>query len=77
MTIKKALEQEAKNVEVALTYQDKLSSIGKKASLTLDNGLTVTVKVVSYKSAYGNDHWQVTPLAGNGQAWVKKLKFID
>lgn len=33
--------------------------------------LTIKVKVLDYKEAYGKDRWLVTPVSGEGVTWVE------
>lgn len=51
--------------------KDKLSSIGKKGSISMD-GLSIEVKVVDFKQSYGRDRWLVTPVSGKGQKWIEQ-----
>lgn len=53
--------------------KEKLSQIGKAAQIKMENGLYVDVIIKDYKNAYGNDTWLVSPIAGNGEAWVRNI----
>lgn len=56
--------------------KEKIKRIGEVATIRL-NGLTVEVKISDYKNSYGRDRWEVSPVAGNGKAWVENLEFKD
>lgn len=47
-------------------------NIGKSADLTLPNGLIVSVRILAVKTAYGHVIYTVTPIAGSGEALVRK-----
>ena len=51
-------------------------NIGKQADLAT-GGLAVTVKIIDAKTAYGNERYEVRPVAGSGSVWVdsKRLTF--
>lgn len=53
--------------------------IDGQAMLHTAEGLGVDVRVIDYKSAYGCDRWLVTPVEGQGEAWVdeNRLTFPD
>jgi len=44
--------------------------IGALGALNNGDGLTVTVRLVDSKSAYGVTRYLVEPMAGAGQVWV-------
>lgn len=53
--------------------KEKLARIGTTAELQTSWGFTVTVEILDYKRSYGRDRWLVTPLKGQGQAWVERI----
>lgn len=53
--------------------KEKYELIGEERNITL-GGLTVTVKILDYKTSYGRDRYLVTPVAGEGKVWVEKLE---
>lgn len=57
--------------------KDKLASIGKTATIQTEWGFRILVKILDYKNSYGRDRWLVTPVAGNGEAWVEKITFEE
>tara|TARA_Y100000310_G_C20376336_1_gene665920 strand:+ start:113 stop:268 length:156 start_codon:yes stop_codon:yes gene_type:complete len=39
-------------------------------------GLEFEVKVLKSKRAYGKKRYLITPVAGNGETWVEKIKAV-
>jgi len=60
-----------------MTIKNKYQYIGRKATISLENGLKVEVKVLDFKNVYGRERWLVEPVSGAGQAWVENVKFYD
>lgn len=52
------------------TGKDMLTVIDKEATLSTADGLSVAVKVLNVRSAFGRIDLEVTPLSGHGKAWV-------
>jgi hypothetical protein len=44
--------------------------IGRIATLTIEGGLTVTVRILDVANQYGMIRAKVEPLEGKGQKWV-------
>jgi hypothetical protein len=55
-----------------MSSEDIKKLIGKKGTIILSS-LTVEVKVLDVKSAYGRTRFQVEPIAGSGKAWMEKV----
>lgn len=55
-----------------MSYVENARIIGKTGNIFV-GGLSVNVKVVDYKSAYGRDRWLVTPVSGSGRIWVESV----
>ena len=53
-----------------------LQSVGKKGTI-IAGGLTVSVKILDYKTAYGKERWLVTPISGAGQIWVQRVEITQ
>jgi hypothetical protein len=53
-------------------------AIGKQASI-YQGGLTVTVRIMDAKQAYGQTRYLVTPVTGSGSVWVNsdRVSIID
>lgn len=47
--------------------------VGKTATISL-NGLTVRVMIKDVKLSYGKERYDVTPIAGEGSAWVENVE---
>lgn len=55
----------------------KLEQIGKEAIIKTENGLSIIVIILDYKSSYGRDRWLVKPKEGSGETWVQNLELVD
>ena len=54
------------------TYAEQQKNIGKVVTVNL-GGLHVKVTIVDFKTSYGRDRWQVTPVAGSGKVWLENI----
>lgn len=53
------------------TAKELSTNIGRKASLALpDCTINVTVVIIDAKTSFGNDRYLVSPVSGDGSAWV-------
>lgn len=57
--------------------KEKMKHIGDKVVINAGRGLFVEVRILDYKSSYGNDRWLVSPISGVGRAWVEGVVFHD
>jgi hypothetical protein len=55
----------------------KLEQIGKEAIIKTENGLSIIVIILDYKSSYGRDRWLVKPKEGSGETWVQNLEVVE
>jgi hypothetical protein len=55
----------------------KLEQIGKEAVIKTENGLSIIVIILDYKSSYGRDRWLVKPKEGSGETWVQNLEVVE
>lgn len=49
--------------------------VGKRGTIEA-NGLTINVKILDYKTAYGKERWLVAPVSGSGQVWVQTVTIV-
>jgi hypothetical protein len=57
--------------------KDKIQQFVGKKGIIIASGLTVNVKILDYKTAYGKERWLVTPVSGAGEVWVQSVDIID
>lgn len=57
------------------TVQTMQSAIGSKGAIR-ENTLTIYVRILDAKSAYGTVRLQVTPVEGSGFAWVDASRVV-
>lgn len=50
-----------------------LETINKEGHIVTDNGLSINVTIKDVKTAYGNIRYLVTPVSGEGEAWVENV----
>jgi len=57
--------------------KEKLKLIGQTVHIHIkfrkQKGLKIKVKILDYKSSYGNDRYLVTPVEGSGEVWVENI----
>ena len=52
--------------------------IGKTALyIVKEYGLSLNVKILDYKTAYGKERYLATPISGAGQVWVQSVYILD
>ena len=59
-----------------MTAQEMAQILGRIGEIRIA-GITVHVRVIDVKMAYGVPRYQVEPLAGSGNTWVQDITLLD
>jgi hypothetical protein len=57
--------------------REHMADIGKKGTIVVSNGLTVTVQILDVKVEWGRTRWLVTPVEGAREAWVEHVSIAN
>jgi hypothetical protein len=57
--------------------REHMADIGKKGTIVVSNGLTVTVQILDVKVEWGRTRWLVTPVEGAHEAWVEHVSIAN
>jgi hypothetical protein len=65
-----------------MTAKQQAELIGKTGHIITESrrdsvGLSVDVRIVDVRQAYGKTQFQITPLSGNGLVWIDDFRFTE
>jgi hypothetical protein len=55
----------------ACPVREHARAIGRQATFRTREGLTIRVKILDVRSAYGRTEYLITPVNGTGEGWVQ------
>lgn len=59
-----------------MTLQELSKLVGQEVTLPVPGGLTIRVQTIDARVSYGGVQVLVTPVAGDGQAWVVATRLV-
>jgi hypothetical protein len=63
-------------VEAPSAIEAARMNVGRTGMLDIEKGLQMEVRILGVKSRYGHTDMLVTPVAGNGEAWVEATRVV-